>query len=560
MILIADSGSTKTDWRLISGKEIRSMSTRGINPYHSSEKEIKEELDKLDFQGSEHNIHEIYFYGSGVANEEMKEKIHQALQNRIGVHPYIQVHDDLIGVARALFQDKSGIACILGTGSNSGLYKDGKISDKVPAMGYSLGDEGGGADIGKRLVNALHKRNLSDQLREAIVAEEGLTMDQILENVYNRPHANRYLASLTRIAAKYIEHKEIRDIVAAAFNDFIGKNISKYSHYSDLEIGFAGSVAFYFKDILSEVLDMHGLKISQIIQSPIDGLVNFHQKVHTSEMDGSVSITESASRYDNLDQMSVKELLENINQEDSTVHKAVHTIIPEIERLVNGIVPRLMKGGRLFYIGAGTSGRLGIVDASEIPPTFGVPFDIVIGIIAGGDRAIRKAVESAEDDKGGAWRDLAEFKPGKNDVIVGIAASGRTPYVIGAVEDGKKHGLLTACITNNPNSKLAAAVDIPLEALVGPEFVTGSTRMKSGTAQKLILNMITTSTMIKLGRVKGNKMVDMQLTNAKLVERGSRMISEELGLDMEESRRLLLLHGSVRNALDSYKEQDTENP
>jgi N-acetylmuramic acid 6-phosphate etherase len=556
MILIADSGSTKTDWRLIGGKEIRSFLTRGINPYHSSEKEIKEELDKLDFEGDEPNIHEIYFYGSGVANAEMKDVIHQALQTRIGVHPYIRVHDDLLGVARALFQDKSGIACILGTGSNSGLYEDGQISDKVPALGFSLGDEGGGADIGKRLVNALHKRSISDQLREAIIADEGLSMDQILENVYNKPHANRYLASLTRIASKYLEHQEIRDIVAAAFTDFVGKNVSKYSHYSDLEIGFAGSVAYYFKEILAEVLEKHQLKISQIIPSPIEGLVKYHQEVHTTEMDGSVSITESASRYDNLELMSVRELLENINREDSTVHKAVYSIIPKIEKLVEGIIPRIMKGGRLFYVGAGTSGRLGIVDASEIPPTFGVPFDIVIGIIAGGDRAIRKAVESAEDDFHGAWRDLAEFKPGKNDVVVGIAASGRTPYVIGAVKDAKKHGLLTACITNNPNSKLAEAVDIPLEALVGPEFVTGSTRMKSGTSQKLILNMITTSTMIKLGRVKGNKMVDMQLTNAKLVIRGSRMISEELGLDMEESKRLLLLHGSVRNALEAYKKQD----
>jgi len=245
-------------------------------------------------------------------------------------------------------------------------------------------------------------------------------------------------------------------------------------------------------------------------------------------------------------------LLQKINQEDSTVHKAVQAIIPQIEKLVDGIIARLMKGGRLFYVGAGTSGRLGVVDASEIPPTFGVPFDIVIGIIAGGDQAIRKAVESAEDDIQGAWRDLAKFNPGENDVVVGIAASGRTPYVIGAVQDAKKHGLLTACLTNNLNTKLAEAVDIPLEALVGPEFVTGSTRMKSGTSQKLILNMITTSTMIKLGRVKGNKMVDMQLTNAKLVERGSRMISEELGLGMDESRRVLLLHGSVRKVLDHF--------
>ena len=552
MILIADSGSTKTDWRLIDGKKIRSLSTRGINPYHSSEQEIEEELDLLDFQGEEATIHEIYFYGSGVANEEMKTLIHRSLQKRIGVHPYIQVQDDLLGVARALFQDGSGIACILGTGSNSGLYKGGKISDKVPAMGYSLGDEGGGADIGKRLVNALHKRNLSDHLREAIVSKEGLSMDQILENVYNKPHANRYLASLTKIAAKYIDQQEIREIVHAAFEDFIEKNIFKYSQYSSLDIGFAGSVAYYFKEILSEVMEEHHLKINFIIPSPIEGLVRYHQEVHTSDEHGSISITESTSRYDNLDQMSVKELLQNINQEDSTVHKAVHNIIPEIEKLVDGIIPRLTKGGRLFYVGAGTSGRLGIVDASEIPPTFGVPFDIVIGIIAGGDKAIRKAVESAEDDIHGAWRDLAKFKPGKNDVVVGIAASGRTPYVIGAVQDAKKHGILTACITNNPNSKLAEAVDIPLEALVGPEFVTGSTRMKSGTSQKLILNMITTSTMIKLGRVKGNKMVDMQLTNAKLVERGSRMISEELGLEMDESRRLLLLHGSVRNVLDRF--------
>ena len=552
MILIADSGSTKTDWRLLTGKEVRSMSTRGINPYHSGIKEIEEELNTLDLQGDERNIHEIYFYGSGVANEEMKDVIHSSLQKRIGVHPYIQVHDDLTGVARALFLDRTGIACILGTGSNSGLYKDGRISDKVPAMGFSLGDEGGGADIGKRLVNALHKRNLSDQLRQSIIADEGLSMDQILENVYKQPHANRYLASLTRIAAKYIENQEIRDIISAAFKDFIDKNIAKYSHYSSLEIGFAGSIAFYFKDILEEVMEKHHLKISKIMASPIEGLVTYHQEIHTTDMNGSVSITESSSRYDNLDQMSVRELLENINREDSTVHKAVHTIIPDIERLVDGIVPRIMKGGRLFYVGAGTSGRLGIVDASEIPPTFGVPFDIVIGIIAGGDQAIRKAVESAEDDRDGAWRDLAKFKPGKNDVVVGIAASGRTPYVIGAVEDARKNGLLTACITNNPNSKLAGAVDIPLEALVGPEFVTGSTRMKSGTSQKLILNMITTSTMIKLGRVKGNKMVDMQLTNAKLVERGSRMISEELGLEMDESRRLLLLHGSVRAVLDSF--------
>ncbi len=555
MILIADSGSTKTDWRLIDGTEVHSMSTRGINPYHSSEKEIEAELNKLDLAGNERNIHSIFFYGSGVANEEMKQLLRKSLQHRIGIHTDIEVEDDLLGVARSIFQQGNGIACILGTGSNSCLFKKGKIEDKVPALGYSLGDEGSGTDIGKRLVNALHKRTMSDKLKEIMITEEGLSADQILENVYNKPHANRYLASLTKIAAKHIKYKEIREIVTQAFEDFIQKNIFKYSNYTDNEIGFAGSVAFHFSDVLKEVLKKHNLKCNQIIATPIDGLVKYHMHLKNGKMGGVKSMTESTSRYDNLEEMSVNELLENINREDGNVQKAVQSIIPQIEKLVEGIIPRLMKGGRLFYVGAGTSGRLGIVDASEIPPTFGVPFDIVIGIIAGGDKAIRKAVESAEDDIHGAWRDLAKFKPGENDVIVGIAASGRTPYVIGAVRDGRKKGILTACITCNPDTKLAKEVEVPLEALVGPEFVTGSTRMKAGTAQKLILNMITTSTMIKLGRVKGNKMVDMQLTNQKLVERGSLMISEELGLDLEESRRLLLLHGSVRNALNSYNKK-----
>lgn len=266
-----------------------------------------------------------------------------------------------------------------------------------------------------------------------------------------------------------------------------------------------------------------------------------------------VNITESTSHYDDLEKMSVKDLLDNINREDSTVHIAVNKIIPQIEKVVESIIPRIKKGGRLFYIGAGTSGRLGVVDASEIPPTYGVPYDIVVGLIAGGDKAIRVAVESAEDDEKGAWRDMEEFKPNKNDSIIGIAASGRTPYVIGAVKDGRKEGMFTACITCNPGTKLAEEVDIPLEAIVGPEFVTGSTRMKAGTAQKLVLNMITTSVMIKLGKVKGNKMVDMQLTNAKLVERGAKMIMDELTLSFDESQRLLLLHGSVRNAVDNYK-------
>ena len=263
-------------------------------------------------------------------------------------------------------------------------------------------------------------------------------------------------------------------------------------------------------------------------------------------------ITESESLYDNLDQMSVRELLEGINNEDRKVAIAVGREIPKIEKLVTRIVERMRRGGRLFYIGAGTSGRLGVLDASEIPPTYGMPNTLVIGLIAGGDRALRNPVESAEDDLDKAWEELQHYHINTNDTLVGIAASGTTPYVIGALRKARSEGILTASISCNPDSPMAAEAEIAIEPVVGPEFVTGSTRMKSGTAQKMVLNMITTSTMIKLGRVKGNRMVNMQLTNQKLVDRGTRMIMEELRLDYEQSKNLLLLHGSVREAIDSY--------
>ena len=263
-------------------------------------------------------------------------------------------------------------------------------------------------------------------------------------------------------------------------------------------------------------------------------------------------ITESESLYDNLDQMSVRELLEGINNEDRKVAIAVGREIPKIEKLVTRIVERMRRGGRLFYIGAGTSGRLGVLDASEIPPTYGMPNTLVIGLIAGGDRALRNPVESAEDDLDKAWEELQQYHINTNDTLVGIAASGTTPYVIGALRKARSEGILTASISCNPDSPMAAEAEIAIEPVVGPEFVTGSTRMKSGTAQKMVLNMITTSTMIKLGRVKGNRMVNMQLTNQKLVDRGTRMIMEELRLDYEQSKNLLLLQGSVREAIDSY--------
>jgi N-acetylmuramic acid 6-phosphate etherase len=272
-----------------------------------------------------------------------------------------------------------------------------------------------------------------------------------------------------------------------------------------------------------------------------------------------ISITESESLYNNLEEMSVKELLESINTEDQKVPGIVKKSIPEIERLVEAVVIRMKKGGRLFYIGAGTSGRLGIVDASEIPPTFGLDHGFVIGLIAGGDRAIRKAVEMAEDNEELGWTDLQAFNPSSRDVIVGIAASGTTPYVVGALKRARESGIFTGAITCNSGTPLAGNAEVAIEVITGPEFVTGSTRMKAGTAQKLVLNMITTSAMIKLGRVKGNKMVNMQLTNQKLIRRGTKMISDELGLDLETSKNLLLLHGSVKKALDTFREKDQDN-
>ncbi|MDP6909795.1 MAG: N-acetylmuramic acid 6-phosphate etherase [Flavobacteriales bacterium] len=264
-------------------------------------------------------------------------------------------------------------------------------------------------------------------------------------------------------------------------------------------------------------------------------------------------ITESDSYYENLEKMEVGDLLNNINKEDKTVPFAIEKELPGIENLINSVVGKLEQGGRLFYIGAGTSGRLGIVDASECPPTYGVEHGLVIGLIAGGDDAIRKAVEFAEDSKEQGWRDLQKHQICDKDVVIGISASGTAPYVIGALQSCQKNKITTGCIACNPDSPMAQASDFPIEVIVGPEFVTGSTRMKAGTAQKLVLNMITTTTMVKLGRVKGNKMVDMQLSNNKLVDRGTRMIMEEINVDQNIARQLLEKHGSVRRAVDAYR-------
>ena len=262
--------------------------------------------------------------------------------------------------------------------------------------------------------------------------------------------------------------------------------------------------------------------------------------------------TERESHYKNLEKQTVREILENINNEDKTVPFAVEKALPQIEALATITAERMKNGGRLFYIGAGTSGRLGVVDASECPPTFGVPFDMVVGLIAGGDGAIRKAVEFAEDDAVQAWKDLEAFDINDKDVVVGIAASGTTPYVIGGLKTANEHNIVTGCIVCNSGSPVAAVAQYPVEVVTGPEFLTGSTRMKAGTAQKLVLNMLSTSVMIQLGRVKGNRMVDMQLSNHKLVNRGTRMVMNETGLSEEEAAGLLKQYGSVRSAVDHH--------
>lgn len=264
-------------------------------------------------------------------------------------------------------------------------------------------------------------------------------------------------------------------------------------------------------------------------------------------------ITESDSRYQSLEQMSTLELLTSINNEDKTVPLAIEKAMQQVVTLADAVYAKMKNGGRLFYIGAGTSGRLGIVDASECPPTYGIEHGRVIGIIAGGDAAIRKAVEFAEDDTEGACKDLSAYAVNENDIVIGIAASGSTPYVVGGLKWCKEKKITTGCITCNPGAPVSLVADFPVEVIVGPEFVTGSTRMKAGTAQKLVLNMITTSVMVKLGRVRGNKMVDMQLSNNKLIDRGAKMIMTALNIDEATALELLEKHGSVRKAIDNFK-------
>ena len=557
IILIADGGSTKCDWVVADSTNaamLHRFTTGGINPFALSEGQIAELLTiEVAPQISGYNISNAYLYGAGVTPEKSA-----VMERLLTEHLHIQntsASSDMQGAVRGTIGDGSGVVAILGTGSNTACYEHGKETAKVAALGYVLGDEGSGAVLGRQLVADILKGVSPRHIVEQFEQEYGLCQADILEAVYRQSQANRFLARFAKFLSPRLDDHYVYTLVERSFESFIRRNMAGYSQR---DIYAVGSVAYYFRDVLERVALREGFNLVSATISPIEGLVKYHSGIAHS-VDSQVEntfrkITEESSYYHNLESMSTPELLRSINTEDHRVADAVERCLPEVTALVEQLIPRLKRGGRLFYMGAGTSGRLGVLDASEVPPTFGMPPTVIIGIIAGGDKALRTPVEGAEDDTEQGWRDLEPFNPTPLDTVVGIAASGTTPYVVGVLRKARENGLLTASIASNRHSPAAAEADIAIETVVGSEFVTGSSRMKSGTAQKLVCNMITTAAMIGIGRVRGNRMVNMQLSNKKLIDRGTRMIVDELGLDYAQAQTLLLLHGSVERAVRAFKE------
>lgn len=568
MILLADGGSTKCDWAVMdetSGRTALRFVTEGLNPFVREKGEIASVLRSAvvprvkPFASSA-----AFFYGAGAAYagaEVLHGEIAAALPGC-----RVEVRSDMEGAARATAGDGRGIVCILGTGSNSAYYENGRVVRTTPSLGYVLGDEGGGAALGRALLSDIFKGVAPEHVRTDFDREFGLSQAELLENVYRKPAANRFLASFAPFLAERLGDSYVCGLVSDAFERFILRNMAAYP--SDAPVWFVGSVAQHFEGVLRQAVRRCGFTVGGVVGSPLEGLMAYHAAKAAGdgaksapEVAGTLSdapvfrkITEEPSYYDNLERMSVHDILAAMNREDSHVPRAVARALPQIEAFVEALSERMLRGGRLFYIGAGTSGRLGVLDASEIPPTFGMSPTVVIGLIAGGDRALRCPVEGAEDDAEQGWRDMLAHNPTPEDTVVGIASSGTTPYVVGALHRAREFGMLTASVSSNPSSPLAAEADFPIEVVVGAEFVTGSSRMKSGTAQKLVCNMISTAAMIRLGRVQGNRMVNMQLSNRKLVDRGTRMIVDETGMPYDRAERLLLLHGSVRRALDALRD------
>jgi len=556
--LIAESGATKTKWCAVSGsEETEIISTIGLNPNFVSEETIREILSSEVLPAMKNPpVEEVWFYGAGCSGKAMEKKVSDAIG---AVLPSSEIHvlSDLTGAARGLLGANKGYICMLGTGSNSGYYDGENIIANIPPLGFILGDEGSGSSLGKKMIadflRGIMPPNLAEEFRDKYGAEK----DDIVSQVYRGIFPSRFIGGFVQFLKDHISEPYCTNLIRTSFQEFVQRNLKLYKMSGKTEIAVTGSVAWHFRDHLEEVFAENELVISKITTGPIEDLIRYHKSsAPNAQSHKMISITESESLYNDLETMSVRELLESINKEDQKVPFIVRESIPQIAKLVEAIAERMKKGGRLFYLGAGTSGRLGIVDASEIPPTFGLGHGYVIGLIAGGDKAIRKAVEMAEDNEELGWNDIKEFNPTSADVIVGIAASGTTPYVTGALKRARENGIFTGAITCNSGSPLANNADVAVEVITGPEFITGSTRMKAGTASKLVLNMITTSVMIRLGRVKGNKMVNMQLTNQKLIKRGIKMITDELGLDFETSKKLLFLHGSVKKALDAFREEN----
>lgn len=556
MILIADGGSTKCDWAVVDCAKAQIVSrfqSEGMNPYTRTESEILSTLTEVVAPQVEgYNLSAVHFFGAGVT--DAKSGVLCGLISKVIDAAEVTAQSDMECAAKALVGNSEGVVVILGTGSNSAHYKGGKKVGGVAALGYILGDEGSGAVLGKSLLADIFKGVAPKHIVELFSAQYGVEQADVLESVYRKGNANRYLASFTQFLSANIDDSYIYTLVERCFESFVHRNLRQYRVKN---IYAVGSIAYHFEGVLRRVLEREGFNLIRVEKSPIEALAEHYAGKQSGEVELAEQpfrkITEEPSYYTDLETMSVRECLRAINREDSRVAVAVERCLPEIEELVSQVIPRLKRGGRLFYMGAGTSGRLGVLDASEVPPTFGMPPTVIIGIIAGGDKALRTPVEGAEDDTEQGWRDLEPYNPTPLDTVVGIAASGTTPYVVGVLRKARQMGLLTAAIASNRNSPAAQSAHIAIETVVGSEFVTGSSRMKSGTAQKLVCNMITTTAMIGIGRVRGNRMVNMQLTNQKLLDRGTRMIVEELNMDYTQARNLLLLHGSVERAIQHIK-------
>jgi len=562
MKIIADISTHHSQWMIVAKDGSQRLLRGGFNPFVHDNDDFQSLLPSIPASNTEKI--DIHLYGAGFTAEK-SESLKAITRRTFKNADIITIESDLLAACRAMANGKEAIIATIGTGANHCHYSGNHIVQSLPALGYILGDEGGGASIGKAVLAKASRKQLSPTVQQAFERTYGSDVGQILTQTYLQDKTALFLSQFAHFAKTYENDPTIKAVLDQNFRS-LADNLQSYGR-PDLPHYFTGTMAQTFPDHIAVMCATMGIKEYHIINDILDPLTVYHNHSdikHTpsASHDGttkkslSALATEAASQYNNLDQMNVMEIITSINNEDLTVPQNIRKVLPQIEVLISNLVNAMENGGRLFYIGAGTSGRLGVVDASECPPTFGVDHEKIIGLIAGGDQAIRKAVEGAEDDRTLAWKDMARYQPTDKDFVIGIAASGRTPYVIGGLEEAKKHGLKTGCIVCNPNSEIGAMVDYPVEIVTGSEFLTGSTRMKAGTAQKLVLNMVTTATMIRLGHVKDNMMIDMKLSNHKLMDRGIRMVRQMTHTDEKTARKLLEKHGSVRKAVDILKPQN----